>query len=256
MMEYYGHDFYPVFADTGHEHPVTVNYVRNLHVMSGGPRVEIVRADFSKQLLKRGVEPTDNPFLDMILWKGRAPSTKAQFCTEWVKLWPIKLWLHRNFKDQKIEMFIGIRRAESKGRALKEPFAINTYFDCMEVRPLVYESEKYMFDIMESHRVPPNPLYALGNKRVGCYPCIHANKTQLSLLPDWAWERLEYYQTVGPRSWFPPGVVPGFPPKHVPTISEVREWCRTSHGGRQFDMFKQEVAEDAPSCFSTWHECD
>lgn len=30
MVEYYGHDFVPIFADTGNEHPVTINYVRNL----------------------------------------------------------------------------------------------------------------------------------------------------------------------------------------------------------------------------------
>lgn len=39
MVETYGHDFVPVFADTGNEHRVTINYVRNLHIMAGGPEV-------------------------------------------------------------------------------------------------------------------------------------------------------------------------------------------------------------------------
>ena len=105
-QEYYGNDFLPIFADIGHEHPVTVNYVKNLHVWTSGPEVRIVKANFSYPLklkrqkiltnirqliqwgkryrvpqpegalynamlsLARKCRPTNQPFRDMIIWKG------------------------------------------------------------------------------------------------------------------------------------------------------------------------------------------
>jgi 3'-phosphoadenosine 5'-phosphosulfate sulfotransferase (PAPS reductase)/FAD synthetase len=50
-IEQWGKDgFRAVFADTGHEHPVTYNYLRNLAQMAGGPEIVWVRADFRKQI--------------------------------------------------------------------------------------------------------------------------------------------------------------------------------------------------------------
>lgn len=279
MIEYFGQNFLPIFANTGHEHPVTLNYVRNLHLMAGGPPVVEVHADFTKVLAKkrrqkeaetRGMilntdsvkiirdhwrdsqryRPTGNAFADMMLWKGRAPSTKAQFCTEHLKLWPIKFYLDRNFPGRKYVMFTGIRAGESKNRAKKQPFGINDFYDCDQVLPLLYEDEQQVFDFLRQKGVPPNPLYALGYGRVGCFPCIHANKNELNLLPDWAWDRLEYYESLLQRSWFPAGILPGSDGQ-IPKIPDVRLWCRTSHGGRQFNLFRQ-APDDAPSCMSGW----
>jgi 3'-phosphoadenosine 5'-phosphosulfate sulfotransferase (PAPS reductase)/FAD synthetase len=58
MMEYFGNNFLPIFSDTGHEHPVTVNYVRNLHLMTGGPEVVVVHADFRKPIATRRASKT------------------------------------------------------------------------------------------------------------------------------------------------------------------------------------------------------
>lgn len=49
----HGFDFRAVFADTGHEHPATVDYVRNLGRLTDGPEVEIIRADFSEQIARK-----------------------------------------------------------------------------------------------------------------------------------------------------------------------------------------------------------
>lgn len=281
MMEYYGDKFLPIFANTGHEHPVTLNYVRNLHLMAGGPPVVFVQADFRKQIkmprlsraeecaklhpgsydydqalkLARKLRPTGEPFLDLILWKNRVPSTKAQFCTEHLKLWPIKFYLERNFPNRKWVMFTGIRGAESKNRAKKQPFAINTFYDCESVMPLLYESKEWVFEFLRSKGVPPNPLYALGYGRVGCFPCIHANKDELNLLPDWAWDRLNHYESRLKRSWCPAGILPGYPDGHIPSIEDVRNWCKTSRGGRQYDMFRNSP-DDAPACMTEWAICE
>lgn len=279
MVEYYGQNFLPIFADTGHEHPVTVNYVKNLHLMAGGPPVVIVRPNFEKAMrlrrakriedlraltpgtdeyakalvLARKLRPSGNSFLDMMLWKNRAPSTKAQFCTEHLKLWPIKFYIDRNFPNRKVLMFTGIRAGESTRRAKMHPFSFNPFYDCEQTLPLLYETEEQIFAFLEAKGVPPNPLYALGYGRVGCFPCIHANKTELSLLPGWAWDRLEWYENTLGRTWFPPNVVPGV--SGLTKIGDVRNWCMTSHGGKQFDMFRGST-EDAPSCMTEWSICE
>jgi 3'-phosphoadenosine 5'-phosphosulfate sulfotransferase (PAPS reductase)/FAD synthetase len=255
MIEVYGKDFLPIFADTGNEHPVTVNYVRNMHIMAGGPPVQIVKADFTKKLNKKGKEASCNPFLDLMLWKGRAPSTKAQFCTEWVKLWPILLFLEENYPTQDWIMFTGLRAGESFRRSFRQPFEYNTYFDCESVNPMLYMNEEDIFSFLEEKGVPPNPLYALGYGRVGCFPCIHANKTELSLLPDWAWDKLEVWENTIGKKFFPPGILPkGMP--NIPTVALVKEWCKTIRGGRSYDLFKQFQPADAPACMSTWGVCE
>ena len=259
MVEHYGMDFLPLFADTGNEHPITVNYVRNLHIMAGGPEVVIVKADFTEKLEKKGLKSLDNPFIDMMMWKGRAPSTKAQFCTEWVKLWPILLYLEKNYPTRDWTMFSGIRAAESQRRTLvylpRGPFQFNTYFDCDYILPLLYESKETVIDELEKYGVPLNPLYGLNYGRVGCFPCIHANKGELELLPDWAWDKLEEWENILQRTWFPPGVLPkGWP--QITKASDVRNWCKTSRGGKNYDLFKTDTTADAPSCLSTWGICE
>jgi 3'-phosphoadenosine 5'-phosphosulfate sulfotransferase (PAPS reductase)/FAD synthetase/16S rRNA G966 N2-methylase RsmD len=297
MVEFYGHDFLPLFADTGNEHPVTVNYVRNLHIMAGGPEVQICRADFTEKLATKRMgkvaeaermiyttlsdgrfdfnpqeaeiynklvadanklRTTNNPFLDMMIWKGRAPSTKAQFCTEWVKLWPQLLYLEQHFPLEQWVMFSGIRQAESLRRQLgyPMPFTTNSYFDCDYILPLLYSDLVTILGYLESKGVPLNPLYALGYGRVGCFPCIHANKEELSLLPEWSWDKLEYWESKLGRSWFPSGILPGKPKGYIPSINEVREWCKTIRGGKQYDLFKSITPADAPSCMSTWGICE
>ncbi len=96
-----------VFADTGHEHPETYEYVHYLEDKIGIP-IRWVRADFADRIAakrkfvaekwpEKGVpqsivdsalsvlHPTGNPFLDLCLWKGRFPSTRVRFCTEELK---------------------------------------------------------------------------------------------------------------------------------------------------------------------------
>ncbi len=100
-----------VFADTGNEHPDTLEYVEYLRDTL---QVEIrtVRADFTDALAHRReylsgeratrewpeearlrtidlMTPTGNPFLDLCIMKGRFPSRKAQFCTQELKRVPI-----------------------------------------------------------------------------------------------------------------------------------------------------------------------
>lgn len=275
-IERWGKDgFVAVFADTGHEHPVTLNYVRNLAAMAGGPDIVWVKGDFSERLRKRAASSdadtnaqtvfernrkwleannftSGSPFLDMMLWKGRAPSSKAQFCTEHVKLRPIAEWLETIRGDRDAVMYTGIRAGESERRSKMPEREWMGLYDCYTERPLLHWTEHQVFDFLKVKGVPPNPLYDHGFVRVGCFPCIHARKFDLARLPDWAWDKLADWEALLGRSWFSPGLVPG---KFIPTIQDAREWATTSRGGRQQDMFAPDQA-DVPSCMSTWGACE
>lgn len=244
--------FIPVFADTGHEHPVTYNYLRNIPIMANGPEINWVKADFSERLNKKGKEISGNPFLDLCMWKGRVPSSKAQFCTEHIKLQPIKKWLDSIRGDYEPIMFVGIRAGESERRSKMPESEFNNFFDCYTERPLLRWSEQDVFDYLKVYGVPPNPLYEAGFTRVGCFPCIHARKSDLARLPDWAWEKLQEWETKIGRSWFPAGLVPGV---FIPTIQDAKNWSMTTRGGRQLDLLRED-AKDVPSCMSTWGSCE
>lgn len=278
-IEQFGSDgFRAVFADTGHEHPVTYNYVRNLHIMiggGGGPQVEWVKADFSAKLEAKGKPVSGNPFLDMWQYKGRAPSARAQFCTENLKLAPIRDWLNSFRAHHEVEMFVGIRAGESARRAKMPEEEDSDYYDAIVKRPLLRWTEEDVFAYLKAKGVPPNPLYENGSSRVGCYPCIHSRKSELASMPDWAWEKLAEWEKLAGRTWFAFGDVPltneqkleilkaqndpaalaALKDKYSPRVAEVREWCRTSHGGRQFQLFSDD-AKDVPSCMSTWGICE
>ena len=100
-----------VFADTGHEHPTTYEYVDYLEKAVGVP-IRRVRGSFHARIankrevimrkwtkdgvpqehIDRALEllvPTGNPFLDLCIWKGRFPSTRRRFCSEELKVLPI-----------------------------------------------------------------------------------------------------------------------------------------------------------------------
>jgi 3'-phosphoadenosine 5'-phosphosulfate sulfotransferase (PAPS reductase)/FAD synthetase len=285
-LEYLGNNFLPIFADTGHEHPVTVNYVKNMHYMTGGPEVVIVKSDFTKAIarkrerlflqhlsaeskeerqlfLRRMVKcvPTGNGMHDLLIWKGRSPSSKAQFCTENLKLWPILFYLENNYpkSGHEWEMFTGIRAGESLSRSKKEPWMWNSFFDCINIMPLLYETEEAVFLEHDKFGIDPNPLYTKGNaSRVGCYPCIHSNKKELRHMEDWAWERLKTYEHSVERTWFAPDQMP-LPSGQLPQVEDVKNWVQTSRGGRQFNMFLQsefEEKETIPSCMSGFIKCE
>lgn len=244
--------FHAVFADTGHEHPVTYNYLRNLPEMTHGPSITWVKSDFSERLQKKGKPSSGNSFLDLCLWKGRVPSARAQFCTEHLKLEPIRTWLKSIQGDDEVEMYTGIRAGESLRRSKMPEREYMSYYDCHTIRPLLQWTEEQVFAYLKSKQVPPNPLYAAGFVRVGCFPCIHARKIELARLPDWAWDKLQEWETKIGRSWFSAGTVPGV---FIPTIQEVRDWSKTTRGGRQGDLFAADAA-DVPSCMSTWGVCE
>ena len=128
-----------VFADTGNEHAQTYEYVEYLsnHVFP----IRTIKADFSAQIARKRIyvqekweekgvpestikqalqvlHPTGNPFLDLCIWKGRFPSTKARFCSEELKRNPIiEQIMEPALDDGEVYSWQGVRRDESANRA-------------------------------------------------------------------------------------------------------------------------------------------
>ncbi len=201
-----GMPFQAVFADTGHENPVTLDYVKYL---SDRFNIDIqhVRACFRDRIVKKrkyvkenwaskgvsdeiieavlkATHATGNPFLDLVIWKGRFPSTKAQFCTQHLKSDPIfEQAMRPRLELGHVVSWTGERREESKRRKNLPKIQVTPFKEfghsVIRVRPLVEKTAEWVFALHEKYQVKVNPLYMQGFSRVGCFPCIHARKSEL-----------------------------------------------------------------------------
>ena len=204
-----GRPFRAVFADTGNEHEKTYEYVRSLHVRSGGPQVEEYMADFSEQLKakrdslprkwsKKGVSdaliakaqaalvPSGNPFVDMCLAHGGFPGTRARFCTGDLKIAPMEEQVYKPLIESGVTpvVWLGLRKAESKARQhLTYRQRLGCRFgDYHVLRPILEWTLMDVFRQLAKHGIKANPLYGEGHTRVGCFPCIYAQKSEIELI--------------------------------------------------------------------------
>lgn len=285
----------PVFADTGHEHPQTYDYMRYLEQATGVP-IRWVRADFTEQIARKaeyvrekwpqkGVPdalvqialsilekgPTGNPFLDLCIWKGRFPSTKARFCSEELKRNPIIEQVHMPLLDQgkTVWSWQGVRADESPNRAnLDELEQVGG--GLWNYRPILKWTAEQCFAMHRKHGIKHNPLYEQGMGRVGCMPCIHARKDELleigKRFPEEVarvaeWERIVSAASKrGSSTFFEADTIPG----NSRDMAKIRhdthgilaavQWSKTGRGGKQFDMLR--VQNDGPLCSSIYGLCE
>ena len=207
----HGRPFQAVFADTGHEHPATYEYVHTLAERTGGPEVQVVRADFSERLARKrknlpekwgklGVpdhvvaraldilHPSGNPFVDLCLTHGGFPGTRFRFCTGELKIEPCE---HQVYKPliaagHWIVVWLGVRRAESIARRdLSTRQRINGKSCTYRLfRPLLDWTREQVLRKHADHGIKANPLYSMGFTRVGCFPCIFASKPEIRLIAE------------------------------------------------------------------------
>jgi len=254
-LDKFGSDgFVAVSADTGNEHPVTLNYVRNFHSFVGAPPVVIVRADVS-----RYTPDISNPFLSLCVKKQRFPSTMARFCRRHLKEIPIQLYIDSIRRDRPVTVYTGLRRAESRHRYFYTRRMLDPKYDCLHYRPIIGWSADQVFRFIRSHKVEPNPLYSYGLDRVGCWPCIMAGKHEVSRLDSRTIDRIREWEGVVKRnskrgwaSFFPWSKDPH---QYQPTIDDIVQWARTTHGGTQYDLFAGQ-RQDIPFCMSEWGVCE
>ncbi len=279
-----------VFADTGHEHPQTLEYL-DYFSRSVDLSIKTVKADFSMQIERKRqklidgklfgwtdamrdsalkvLKPTGIPFLDLCLWKGIFPSTKSRFCTFDLKVEPIyeQVFLPALDSGHTVYGWQGVRRDESLARRYVpeyEEVDDGLYY----LRPIARWSAESVFEAHKYMGIKPNPLYKQGMKRVGCMPCINCNKGELREIslrfPEEIdrvreWERLVSMACRKGSTTF-------FTATDDPTVSKSDnihfsthgidrrvEWSKTGRGGRNIDLFSS--VEHIETCSSAYGLC-
>ena len=207
-----------VFCDTGIEAPATYEYIEYLSEKLkelSGVGIETIKADFTERMAKKSAKleakgeqirvaaltPTGNPFLDLCIWKGRFPSARARFCTQELKLEPVKKYISALMAERNdVVSWSGERAEESLARSkkpVKEVLMKTDEATAYTYRPILRWTEQMCFDMLKRHGVEPNPLYAKGFSRVGCFPCVMCRKGEIKLISDLypeVFERLESWE--------------------------------------------------------------
>lgn len=287
----WGIPFRAIFADTGHEHEWTLEYVRTLHEKTGGPEIEVIRADFSDRFEKKrktimekwpldGIpaeriaralelfQPTGVPFLDLCMLKGRFPSTKARFCTEELKSLPMLFKvMFPAMRNGPVISWQGVRAQESPRRAKMTTIEWGEAGTVIW-RPIFHWTHDQVFALHREMGVEPNPLYKIGMGRVGCLPCIMAQKSEVRIIaqrfPEHIerlaeWENIVSGVSKREQSTFFAADTAPMPEGYNPEtdgyldIKKIVEWSKTSRGGRQYDIM---AMMEPPMCASKYGLCE
>jgi 3'-phosphoadenosine 5'-phosphosulfate sulfotransferase (PAPS reductase)/FAD synthetase len=241
-----------IFMDTGWEHQATYEYLRGPLTKALGPITEL-----------RG--PLG--MADLCRKKGMFPSRLRRFCTSELKVLPAIAYVHELLDaGHDVINAVGIRSAESRARQHLPEADWSGDFGCWVWRPILHWSVQDVIDIHARHGLAPNPLYLAGHSRVGCWPCIHANKSQLRLLAgdaERAGELRRLEREVGDAAEARGAERPFFfqangalrsegrVGRGVP-IDDVLRWAITAHGGRQYELIHD---DGEPPCMA-WGLCD
>lgn len=205
-------------------------------------------------------DATELTFELMIRIKGRAPSRKAQFCTEKLKIVPQLRWIVSMFgiggpfEGEDYCRYTGVRRDESRARANTPLESWDEYFDCALYAPLAEMTKQQCFDDVLAAGEEVNPLYSLGFNRVGCAPCINSNKADIV---NWLMRRPAMIDKVRGmeqrtgRTFFAP-CVPGLPMNNV---DQVISWAKTMRGGKQ-DQGVFPIMHEREGCESKYGLCE
>ncbi|HEU4412825.1 MAG TPA: phosphoadenosine phosphosulfate reductase family protein [Polyangiaceae bacterium] len=228
-----------VFADTGWEHPATYEYLRGELTRVLGPIREV---------------SSGLTLPDLVRSKAMFPSRVKRFCTLDLKVKPLAAYVRS--LDADVVNAVGIRAAESQARARLPEWEWNETFDCDVWRPILSWSKNDVVAAHKRHGLAPNPLYLRGFSRVGCWPCIFAQKEEIRRFAELDPARVDEIRSLegeltraaqgrrGPqevRSFFQ---AKGDRTERQWPIDRVVAWARdvaetaaASRGGRQLEMF-------------------
>lgn len=275
------------FADTGNEHEFTYEYVRYLHRVTGVP-IQWLRQDFTDwwwrkrdfvrdkwpekgvpaEVVDRALKvfeagPTGNPFLDLCIIKGRFPSRKAQFCTQYLKTEPLtELAIELIEHFGAVTSWQGVRADESEGRAKLKPYEYRGGGYGVW-RPILRWNVEDVFAAHRAWGIEPNPLYKLGMSRVGCMPCINAAKDEVLAISKRFpghidrvahWEDLVSMGSQRGAATFFASRGDNERARERGNIWQVVEWSKTQRGGQKYDLFR--VHDEAKACESAYGLCE
>lgn len=184
-----------VFCDTGWEHPLTYKHIEGTMKALG---LELITLRSKKY----------DGMVDMSTRRKRFPSTYARFCTGELKTMPMLDYVLDQVRNDFI-IIQGIRAAKSASRAAMasqcnyfkyylEPYGTDKHGKpkyhtyrrrevlayCKQhatdvLRPVFEWSGHQVIDYIIEKGQQPNPLYKMGYKRVGCYPCIMSSQQDI-----------------------------------------------------------------------------
>lgn len=295
-----------IFADTGHEHAQTYEYLQYLN--DNVFPIRIIKADFSRQIEVRRrmmerviagehkeragskyewsveiahralelLHPSGNPFFDMCMVHGRFPSTRVRFCSSELKKDPIINQVQIPILDagDDLRSWQGVRADESPHRALlpENELKLTTASgaEMWNYRPILQWTVDQVFAMHDKHGVKPNPLYKQGMGRVGCMPCIHANKNEVleiskrfpeefNRVAEWEELVLQVSKT-GMATFFAMDKSGGSGLSAQDAclddygIWAVVRWAQTGRGGKTYDMFRMQ--DEGPTCSSSYGLCE
>lgn len=208
-----GKNFDTIFCNTSWEHPLTYAYIQEINLKYLGGNLIILSSD------------KYNGFADLSLKRKRVPSTMARFCTEELKIFPtLKYIQYLKKQNKKVFLYQGIRADESFKRSLMKRNVFDyDFYKCTIKRPLLNWTSEDVFAIHRYFNQEPNPLYKMGMKRVGCFPCIMVSKPELkNIFIQFLYikETLKDLEQKLGRTFFPPNYIPE---KYCTKLAEIDE---------------------------------
>jgi 3'-phosphoadenosine 5'-phosphosulfate sulfotransferase (PAPS reductase)/FAD synthetase len=276
-----------VYADTGNEHELVDGYIEYLEERTG-ISVHKIRPDFTDwwwrrrdyvrdhwpekdvpadvvarvlAVMEKG--PTGNPYLDLCIIKGRFPSRKAQFCTQFLKTEPLTEYALQLIDSHgAVESWQGVRAEESPSRA-QLPERERLAEGLSVYRPILKWTADEVFAQHRRAGVEPNPLYRLGMDRVGCMPCINQNKDGMleisKRFPQHIdriaeWEAIVSSASKRGNSTFIPAPGENDTAWERGNIRAVVQWSQTKRGGRLVDWIRQ--TDEPAACSSSYGLCE
>lgn len=254
-----------IFADTGWEHPVLYQYLEEVVEPLLGPKFQRV---VSKKY-PGGME-------ELVEKRGMFPSRKIRFCTQELKVFPIRDFI----KDVAPDCInsVGIRAEESFRRSQMEEWEPGGPMDCDTWRPLINWILPEVIEIHSDYNIKPCSLYyrkELPASRVGCHPCIMSRKAEIRAVAEFDPDRIvqirtmeakvadrareryakkgETFESLGytPPTFFQSREGDG----SMWPIDEVAKWSKTSWGGKQNEFLFAAKTPSDQGCQS-WGLCE
>jgi 3'-phosphoadenosine 5'-phosphosulfate sulfotransferase (PAPS reductase)/FAD synthetase len=290
-----------VFADTGNEHEAVYDYVAYLQAIAGVP-FKTLKPDFTdwwwskrkfmaekwplphkdwpngvpQAIVDRAMAvfdkgPTGNPYLDLCIIKGRFPSRKAQFCTQYLKTEPLTEYALELIEQHgSVWSWQGIRLDESHSRKsrLQGTGACVKSFEVVGGglyinRPILRWTAADVFDAHCAMGWKPNPLYSMGADRVGCMPCINAGKDEIlnisKRFPQHIdrieeWEDLVSLTSKRSSATFFAVSGENDTARKRGNVRAKVEWSKTQRGSDTLDWIR--VHEEPSACSSSFGLCE
>lgn len=273
VREHITKNFTTVFCDTGWEHPLTYEYIHRI--------ADKLSLDLATLKSKKY-----DGMVDLARQKKRWPSTRGRFCTEELKTKTVIDYILDEVRDN-VMVVQGIRGAESPARAAmsKQCTYFKYYFEpygfdkkgkpkkhsyrgrdvrayCKQFaadvqRPVFDWSAQQVINYILDAGLEPNPLYRMGYKRVGCWPCVMSSQQDILNISRQSPERIEQIaalETEFGSSFFGPDKIPAraiTSGAKYPLIGDVVRYVEWQNAtGSLFDD------DTATSCMSFYGLCE